>query len=390
ALLSHSCKTSSILGLSISPLYCRIDMSVEERDLRTVFVMQLANRVRTRDLVQFFSSCGKVNDVKIITDSKTKRSKGIAYIEFEEIESVNHALGLNGKKLLGVPIIVQPSQAEKNRSASGSSLGYLCRPNPGPMRLYVGSLHFNVTEAMLQELFGPFGPIDSIELLKDGETGRSRGYGFINIQRLSMVWCWQFCDAEHAKRAMDHLNGYELSGRPIRVGHVTEKTELLPPSHLDTDELDRNGIDLGPTGRLQLMAKLAEGTGLKIPQAALNALHGPVITPTSLTTPAAATQCLMLSNMFDRYGSKPSSWELEIRNDVIEECRRHGGALHVAVDKDSHGNVYVKCPSINVAVDVVKALHGRWFAGRIISAAFVPVINYHTLFTEAITATTPL
>lgn len=56
---------------------------------------------------------------------------------------------------------------------------------------------------------------------------------------------------------------------------------------------------------------------------------------------------------------------MEIRDDVIEECNKHGGVLHVYVDKASpQGNVYVKCPSIATAVAAVNSLHGRWFAGE--------------------------
>jgi RNA-binding protein 39 len=56
------------------------------------------------------------------------------------------------------------------------------------------------------------------------------------------------------------LNGFELAGRPMKVGHVTERTDMSSgPSMLDSDELDRSGIELGATGRLQLMFKLAEG-----------------------------------------------------------------------------------------------------------------------------------
>lgn len=55
----------------------------------------------------------------------------------------------------------------------------------------------------------------------------------------------------------------------------------------------------------------------------------------------------------------------DIRNDVIEECRNHGGAVHVYVDKKSaEGNVYVKCPSLTAAAASVRALHGRYFAGN--------------------------
>lgn len=58
------------------------------------------------------------------------------------------------------------------------------------------------------------------------------------------------------------------------------------------------------------------------------------------------------------------NFDVEIRDDVIEECNKHGGVFHIFVDKASpQGNVYVKCPSIASAVASVNALHGRWFAG---------------------------
>lgn len=50
--------------------------------------MQLSQRIRARDLQEFFSSVGKVRDVRLITCNKTKRFKGIAYIEFRDPESV--------------------------------------------------------------------------------------------------------------------------------------------------------------------------------------------------------------------------------------------------------------------------------------------------------------
>lgn len=53
-------------------------------------------------------------------------------------------------------------------------------PN-GPMRLYVGSLHFNITEDMLRSIFEPFGKIEHMQLMIDTETGRSKGYGFITV-----------------------------------------------------------------------------------------------------------------------------------------------------------------------------------------------------------------
>uniref|UniRef100_A0A4W4DYT3 RRM domain-containing protein n=1 Tax=Electrophorus electricus TaxID=8005 RepID=A0A4W4DYT3_ELEEL len=382
-----------------SPIRQPIDnLSAEERDARTVFCMQLAARIRPRDLEEFFSAVGKVRDVRMISDRNSRRSKGIAYVEFVEATSVPLAIGLTGQKLLGVPIIVQASQAEKNRAAAAAAASILQKGSAGPMRLYVGSLHFNITEDMLRGIFEPFGRIESIQLMMDSETGRSKGYGFIS-----------FADAECAKKALEQLNGFELAGRPMKVGHVTERSDgSSASSFLDNDELERTGIDLGTTGRLQLMARLAEGTGLQIPPAAQQALQMtgsipfanlPGATPALIPSPAMnqamnlptqplATHCLQLSNMFNPQSENEPGWDSEIRDDVIEECNKHGGIIHIYVDKNSpQGNVYVKCPSIPAAMASVSALHGRWFAGKMITAAYVPLPTYHNLFPDSVTAT---
>lgn len=340
--------------------------------------MQLSQKIRAKDLEEFFSSVGKVRDVRLITCNKTRRFKGIAYIEFKDPESVTLALGLNSQKLLGIPIVVQPTQAEKNRI--GNSMPNLMpRSHPGPVRLYVGSLHYNITEDMLRGIFEPFGKIDSIMLMTDPETGRSKGYGFVTYH-----------NSDDAKKALEQMNGFELAGRPMKVNNVTDRHEFNSsgPGIDETDE--RPGIDLGATGRLQLMYKLAEGTGMQIPPAAASALNLNQSAPLmpQANQPPITTQCFLLANMFDANAESAPTWDVEIRDDVIEECNRHGGCVHVYVDKSSpQGNVYVKCPTINTAVAAVNSLHGRWFGGRVITAAYVPVINYHNLFPETIGAT---
>uniref|UniRef100_A0A4W5N0T8 RNA binding motif protein 39b n=1 Tax=Hucho hucho TaxID=62062 RepID=A0A4W5N0T8_9TELE len=369
-----------------SPLKPIDNLTPEERDARTVFCMQLAARIKPRDLEDFFSAVGKVRDVRMISDRNSRRSKGIAYIEFLEVNSVPLAIGLTGQRLLGVPIIVQAPQAEKNRAAAMAN--NLQKGNAGPMRLYVGSLHFNITEDMLRGVFEPFGRIESIQLMNDSETGRSKGYGFIS-----------FSDAECAKKALEQLNGFELAGRPMKVGHVTERTDpSSASSFLDNDELERTGIDLGTTGRLQLMARLAEGTGLQIPLAAQQALQmsGSIhSTPIHFVNMAAGTgrliihfcdEWLEITCLFSR--ENEPGWDVEIQDDVIEECNKHGGIVHIYVDKNSpQGNVYIKCPTIPTAMAAVDALHGRWFAGKMITAAYVPFPTYLNLFPDSVTAT---
>lgn len=212
----------------------------------------------------------------------------------------------------------------------------------------------------------------------------------LELSLIAKLCPFQYHNADDAKKALEQLNGFELAGRPMKVGNVTERLDVTAHASLDTDEMDRSGIDLGATGRLQLMFKLAEGAGLAVPQAAANALLASVPQPPPPIveeTPQIATQCFLLVNMFDPNTETNMNWDQEIQDDVVEECNKHGGVLHVYVDVASpDGKVYVKCPSIATAVLAVNALHGRWFAGRVITAAYVPLVTYHALFPDALTA----
>jgi RNA-binding protein 39 len=281
--------------------------------------MQLSARIRPRDLEDFFSAVGKIRDVRLITDPRTKRSKGIAYIEFRETDSVPLAIALTGQRLLGVPIIVKLTQAEKNRMPFTGPHIPANVPQSGPLKLYIGNLNVNITEEMLKGIFEPFGEIDAI-LLARNEMGYSRGFGFI-----------QFSSADDGRKAMEQMNNFELAGKAMKVSlYIAEKgfdnIVYVNPAiaaaggmpnaissgsaavlSLDKDELDRAGVNLGASGKLALMAKLAEGTGLKLPQNALNALNistgsavnGGALPNTTGLVSTIPTQCFVLSNMFD-------------------------------------------------------------------------------------------
>jgi RNA-binding protein 23/39 len=101
----------------------------------------------------------------------------VGYVEFKNEESVAAAIQLTGQKLLGIPIIAQLTEAEKNRQVRTESTSN--NPNQIPFhRLYVGNIHFSITESDLQNVFEPFGELEFVQLQKE-EQGRSRGYGFV-------------------------------------------------------------------------------------------------------------------------------------------------------------------------------------------------------------------
>lgn len=350
--------------------------------------MQLARNIRPRDLEEFFCKVGQVRDVRIISDRNSRRSKGIAYIEFTDESCVPLALQLSGQRLLGAPILIQPTQAEKNRAAAEAEK--LKKPQ-GPTRLYVGSLHFNITEPMVKAIFEPFGAVDSVQMIYDSETTRSKGYGFI-----------QFREADSAKRAMEQLNGFELAGRAIKVGPVTERGDSTAYSFLDNEDYEKGGVELNSTARAALMAKLSQGhdAGLSIPGLATPATAplvpglgtgvSPAVAAPAIQVPLP-TPCFMLANMFDPSKEKEDDWDVDIRDDVLEECSKCGQVVHIYVDKQNpQGVVYVKASTPDIAVKCSASLNGRWFAGKQIIATPIQVSQYHAMFPAAASAIRPL
>ena len=79
-------------------------------------------------------------------------------------------------------------------------------------RIYVGNLPFSATDAELRELFSQHGTVESVSIITDRDTGRPRGFGFVEMSRAD------------ASRAIQNLNGKELGGRPLRVNEAQERS----------------------------------------------------------------------------------------------------------------------------------------------------------------------
>lgn len=79
-------------------------------------------------------------------------------------------------------------------------------------KLYVGNLPFTTTDADLDELFGQYGVVASANVISDRETGRSRGFGFV-----------EFETSEDAQAAQAALDGQDFGGRNLRVNEAQER-----------------------------------------------------------------------------------------------------------------------------------------------------------------------
>ena len=78
-------------------------------------------------------------------------------------------------------------------------------------KIYVGNLPWTATDAELRELFSSIGTVHSASVVNDRETGRSRGFGFVEM------------DEGDAEKAISELNGRDMGGRALRVNEAQER-----------------------------------------------------------------------------------------------------------------------------------------------------------------------
>ena len=85
------------------------------------------------------------------------------------------------------------------------------------MKLYVGNLSFETSSTELQTLFAQTGTVESVSLIEDRETGRSRGFGFIEMST-----------KEEGAAAIEKFNGQELGGRTLKVNEAKQRENRAP------------------------------------------------------------------------------------------------------------------------------------------------------------------
>lgn len=307
--------------------------------------MQLAREVNPQDIKDFFNKdCGKVRDARIIADRRAaRRTKGIAYVEFYEIESVAKALLMTGQRLLGAPMMVMPTQAEKNRLAALKS-----KEEMGPKRITLANLSPAITREQLMMVFEPFGKIRECQVFPSADS---------NSPSSGIIF---FDQAEAAQMACEQLNNFFLIDRPMRLNLAAD---VGPVSMMDREDSASNRSN--QPGKPQ--------TG----NAPAPAAVVPIIVP-------ATSRFLLLRHMFNPAEETDEDWELDIRDEVLEECtKKHGPVVHIFVDKNSQGCVYIKFVSPDGAAAAQASLHGRFFSGRQVIAEFQTEAAYVSKFPEA-------
>lgn len=328
-----------------------------QREDCTVQCIRVHLNANERDIYTFFvkANVGKVRDVRLIKDQKTGKSKGVAYVEFYTPESVLLAMALTNQPLLGLPMIIQASQAEINRQAAATKYKQdqqqKVTKRYDNMKIYIYGLE---SENDVRQVFSPFGEIELIELPRDPYSGKSKKVAFVT-----------FCRRRDAKAAIKEMDGYKVKSTRLEVREAGENEsedfrELAP----DLD-LQEKGFTSSSRNRAALIRELNRGTEeekeMLVKQADLNAI----------------SNCLLLNNMFDLKVvdlKKEPFFFREIQDQVLDMCEEVGKVEKVWVDDKSEGNVWVKfaSDSIRGAQKAQEMMNNRYFDEREIRASFVP------------------
>jgi len=305
----------------------------------------------------------------LIRDNRTFKSKGLCYVEFEDKSSVAHALSLSGQSLGGFPVSVQLTQAERNRSAQAAAQS--TQQQLRPMKLYIAHIHPKVTEDDIRPVFMAFGEVLSLEIKKD-HRGKSKSYGFVEFRR-----------EIDAIAAMNKLDGLEILAQKISVTVVDTDPDSSQIVHnitssntgsnsgihnsndaahnssninttsysSHTERLDEEsgngGLFLGLTSKLELMKKLGGGAMAETANEALkqqtnllnrqqqlqylvhnnpntiNTNHNNHNDSTPQHQQQPMSRCVLLRNMFDPSTEADPDFDLEIREDVMDEVKKN-------------------------------------------------------------------
>ncbi|CEL95005.1 unnamed protein product [Vitrella brassicaformis CCMP3155] len=177
-----------------------ISQVYERNQEATAYCGNLDPRVDEETLWELFIQCGPVKNVHIPRDKVTGGHSGYGFVEFHSEEDCDYAIKImNMVKLYTKPLRCNKSAQDKRTQEVGANL-------------FIGNLDPEVDEKLLYDTFSAFGVLLYAKVMRDPESGESKGYGFVAYDAF-----------EYSDAAMQAMNGQFLCNRPVHVSYAYKK-----------------------------------------------------------------------------------------------------------------------------------------------------------------------
>lgn len=303
---------------------------------------------------------GKIKHIRVERDQTTGESKEFAHVTFKSFDPSRRAkAALDGFSIGGRKLKIQFSQAGLDKNEQEEVI------------------------EVKEEGFGGGG---------DGRRGHAKAFGS-GIHAKGQGWDeWVSTGVKKEEIKDEEKQFIDKRGMLIRKG-ASAKFDIL-----EREETDRSGIHgMSRTEKVRLMARLAEGTDMIIPKGAQQVIDNAKQIQEAEAAKRRAemeqnnTNCFMIKHFFHpddediQAAENEAEWKFNLSQDIIEETTDYGGIVHIHIDgKNTAGIVYLKAPTNYVANEIITGLHGRFFGGRVLEAARIPLSNYNELFADSV------
>uniref|UniRef100_A0A667Y5K9 Polyadenylate-binding protein n=1 Tax=Myripristis murdjan TaxID=586833 RepID=A0A667Y5K9_9TELE len=195
-----------IKGRPIRIMWSQRDPGLRKSGVGNIFIKNMDESIDNKALYDTFSAFGNILSCKVVCDEKG--SKGYGFVHFETQEAANRAIEtMNGMLLNDRKVFVGHFKSRKEREMEFGAKAMKFT------NVYIKNFGEDYTDENLKEVFSAFGKTLSVRVMKD-ERGRSRGFGFVN-----------FDNHEDAQKAVEEMNGKEISGKILYVGRAQKRTE---------------------------------------------------------------------------------------------------------------------------------------------------------------------
>jgi len=195
----------TIKGKPCRIMWSQRDPSIRKSGVGNIFIKNLDPTIGHKELYDTFSAFGNILSCKVAVD-ENGNSKGFGFVHFEGAEAADRAIKVANEKLMGnkqvfVGKFVPKKERNKQKESSWTNV-------------YVKELDLSTDEKELAVLFGQFGKLTSVVIMRDSDDHASKGFGFVNFE-----------SHENALKAVDALQGETVGGKKIWCGRAQKKIE---------------------------------------------------------------------------------------------------------------------------------------------------------------------